>query len=551
MSVLFSYIVNIPNASRIIIVLGCEVMQELGDREKLGNPESLEPKEGSTGTIMTPKHEEDVKQPGAISSNGFYGNGNVNRPNNQAQKQSQLPTRTQGGGGNTSGGNIYPIESLSPYAHKWTIKARCTSKGDIKTWHNKNGEGKLFSVNLLDESGEIRATGFNAECDALYDLFKEGNVYYISAPARIQIAKKQFSNVNNDYEMNFERDTVVEKAEDQDNVPQVRYNFTNLAALQETEKDSTIDVIGILQEVGETSQITSKTTSKPYDKRELTLVDNTGFNVRLTIWGNTATSFDAQPQQVIAFKGVKVSDFGGRSLSLLSSGSMTLDPDIDDAHKLKGWYDAQGQNETYKSHASVMGMTSGRKDEYKTVAAVRDEQLGMSDEKPDYFSLKATVIYVKSESIAYPACQTDGCNKKVIETDPGNWRCEKCDKSWEKPLYRYILQVNASDFTGQLWLSCFDDTGRVIMGCPADDLMALKENDEKAFTEKVADANCRTYNFRIRAKLDNFQEQQRCVLSVSMSICGHLSDYFSAEFDTMSWEQAASTSPASVHDSQS
>jgi replication factor A1 len=107
--------------------------------------------------------------------------------------------------------NIYPIEALSPYAHKWTIKARCTSKSDIKTWHNKNGEGKLFSVNFLDDSGEIRATGFNDQCDALFDLFQEGCVYYISSPCRVQLAKRQFSNVNNDYELTFERDTVVER----------------------------------------------------------------------------------------------------------------------------------------------------------------------------------------------------------------------------------------------------------------------------------------------------------------------------------------------------
>lgn len=84
----------------------------------------------------------------------------------------------------------------------------------------------------------------------------------------------------------------------------------------------------------------SKTTSKPFNKRELTIGDNSGYDVRLTIWGNIAQSFDAAPESVIAFKGLKVSDFGGRSLSLLSPGSMTVDPDIDEAHKLKGWYDA-------------------------------------------------------------------------------------------------------------------------------------------------------------------------------------------------------------------
>lgn len=450
-------------------------------------------------------NQQQQQQPNGISSNGFYGN----KP--EPQKQS-LPERSNinSGANNSSYGNIYPIEALSPYAHKWTIKARVTSKSDIKTWHNKNGEGKLFSVNFLDESGEIRGTGFNDQCDALYELLQEGKVYYVSAPCRVVPAKKQFSNVNNDYELTFERDTVVEKAEDQQGVPTVQYNFTNVGDLQTVEKDTTIDTIAILKEVGDVSQITSKTTSKPYDKRELTLVDDTGFSVRLTIWGNTATAFEAPLESVIAFKGVKVSDFGGRSLSLLSSGSMSIDPDIDDAHKLKGWYDAQGRQDSFTSHAAVMGTTggSGRQDAYKTIQAVRDEQLGMS-ENTDYFTLKATVVYVKQDNIAYPACQSEGCNKKVVEVDPGQWRCERCDKSFPRPEYRFMLSVNVSDHTGQIWLSCFDDSGRLILGSGANELVELKENDEKGFTEKVADANCRTWVFRCRAKMDNYQDAQR------------------------------------------
>lgn len=377
-----------------------------------------------------------------------------------------------------------------------------------------NGEGKLFSVTLLDESGEIRATGFNDQCDTLYDIFDEGNVYYISSPCRVNIAKKQFSNVNNDYELMFERDTLVEKAEEQDGVPQVRFNFTTIGDLQSVEKDTTIDIVGVLKDVGEISQITSKTTSKPYDKRELTLVDNTNYSVRLTVWGNTATTFDVSSESVVAFKGVKVSDFGGRSLSLLSSGSMNINPDIDEAHRLKGWFDAQGRSETFSSHAN-MGATTvssgGRSDQLKTIGQVKDEQLGMNDEKPDFFSLRATVIYIKQDNPTYPSCLSEGCNKKVVNTDIGQWRCERCDKTHDRPEWRYIAPVNVSDHTGQLWLSCFDEVGRMIMGMSADELMDLKENDEKAAQKAFEDANCKMWSFRCKAKMDNFQEQQRSV----------------------------------------
>ncbi|KAJ9641719.1 uncharacterized protein PV06_03743 [Exophiala oligosperma] len=492
---LMGYTANKVKTKRILIVMEIKVLEEFGEHEKLGDPKPLEFK----------AEEEEKPFPTSISSNGFYG------AKQEPQKQSMSMPSHPKPSSSSAHANIYPIEAISPYSNKWTIKARCTSKSDIKTWHNRNGEGKLFSVNLLDESGEIRATGFNDQCDMLYDLFQEGNVYYISSPCRVTFAKKQFSNLPNDYELHFEKDTTVEKAEEQDGVPQVRYNFTSISDLQAVEKDTTIDVIGVLKDIGETSQITSKTTSKPYDKRELTLVDNTGYSVRLTVWGKVAANFDIPPESVVAFKGVKVSDFGGRSLSLLSSGSVTPNPDMEEAHRLKGWYEEQGRSGNFATHANVQGGTSsagGRSDPFKTISQVKEEQLGMSDQ-PDFFSVKASIQYIKQENFCYPSCLSEGCNKKVVEIDPGQWRCERCDKTHEKPEYRYIMSVNVSDHTGQLWVSCFDETGRMIMGKTADELMEIKEVDDKALGDIFSEANCRTWNWKCKAKLDSFQEQQR------------------------------------------
>ncbi|KAF2115515.1 hypothetical protein BDV96DRAFT_493272 [Lophiotrema nucula] len=481
---------------KILILMEVEVLSQYGELDKIGTPEALDMKD-------------DAKpQPAAVSANGFYGD---KPPQPPQQQQRSLPHHQSNP--NTSHPHLYPIESLSPYAHKWTIRARCTHKGEMKTWHNTRGEGKLFSVNLLDDTGEIRATGFNDQVDRLYELFQEGTVYYISAPCKVVIAKKQFSNLANDYELQFERDTEVEKAEDQDNAPQIRFNFTKIGDLNNVEKDSTIDTIGVLKEVGEISTITSKNTNKDFSKRDLTIADDTQTSVRLTIWGNTATGFNAPTESIIAFKGVKVSDFGGRSLSLLSSGSMAIDPDVDEAHKLRGWYNAVGANAQFQTHQNLASTTGGgAKQDTKTVSQVIEEESYLQD-TPSYFTLKASVVYVKNTMVAYPACKTPNCNKKVIDENPNEWWCEKCQLKWDSPEYRYVLNVNVADHTGQLWLSCFDDAGRMIVGMPANDLMDIKEKDDENsttnFMTAMQDATCKTFNFRVRAKMETYQDQPK------------------------------------------
>ncbi|CAF9909670.1 MAG: hypothetical protein GOMPHAMPRED_006836 [Gomphillus americanus] len=473
----------------ILILVDLEVLEGLGVHEKIGNPLALVD-ENQTGESEQP-----------ISANGFYGA--KAEPQPQVKKEQQ-PQRQVSTANDSAYGYIHPIESLSPYNNKWVIKARVTNKSDIKHWHNRNGEGKLFSVNLLDESGEIKATGFNDQVDSFYELLQEGGVYYIST-CKCAFAKKQFNNVNNIYELTFENNTTIEKAESQSDVPQIRFNFTTIGSLQSVEKDAVIDVIGVLRDVGEVSEIISKTTQKPYSKREITLVDNTNFSVRLTLWGTVAGNFNAPLESVVAFKSVKVSDFGGRSLSLLSSGTISIDPDVNEAHTLKGWYDAQGKNDQFSSHANGTGDGAGRPDNQKTIAAVKEENLGMS-EKGDYFSIKATVVHPRQENFAYPACLSEGCQKKVISNDEG-WRCEKCEKTHPNPKWRYMMSVSVTDHTGQMFLSFFNDQGTVIMGMTADKLVELKENNKEK--DAMNQAINKQYVFRCRAKQDTYGEQTR------------------------------------------
>lgn len=480
---------------RILVVLDLENIPAYGVQPKIGDPKSI-PLLGEEGNV----------QP--ISGTNFYGQKTEEKKSNVSMVPS-LPSRPAHD--TRPSANIYPIEALSPYTHaKWTIRARVTVKSDIKRWQKPTGSGKLFSVNFLDESGEIRCTGFNDQVDQFYDLLQTGQVYYISSPCKIALAKKQFSNLPNDYELTFDRETVIEKAEDQGSVPQVRFNFCSLGDLDKADKDSTVDVIGILKEVEDVTPIVSKTTNKPYDKRELTLVDDSGYSVRMTVWGQTATSFDSSPESVLAFRGVKVSDFGGRSLSLLSSGTMAVDPDIPDAHRLKGWYDSQGRNDAFSTHnnmASVGGAT-GRKEESKLIAQIKEDGTGMSG--VEYFNLKATIVYIKQDNFAYPACANQGCNKKVTQMPDDTWRCEKCDAAFPAPEYRYIMSINVCDHTNQMWLSCFDDVGRMLMGASADEIMQKKEEGgDLAAAPLFDEANCRRFNFRCRAKMETFQEQEK------------------------------------------
>ncbi|KAG6917933.1 hypothetical protein DXG01_000370 [Tephrocybe rancida] len=476
---------NYVQEKKLFIILALRVLETT--TEKIGEPKAFEAVDSTTASNVAITPAFTTPAPATSSSSS--------KPPVQ-QNPSSANLGAKGGRG-----SIFPIEGLSPYQNNWTIKARVTQKSEIKTWSNARGEGKLFNVTLMDDTGEIRATGFNLAVDELYPKLDEGKVYYISK-ARVNLAKKKFSNLANDYELGLERNTEVEECHETTNLPMIKYHFVPLSGLEELPKDSTCDVIAIVKEI---------------PKRELMLVDQSGFSVRLTLWGKQAEQYNADDFPVIAFKGVKVGDFGGRSLSMFSSSTMTINPDIEECFALRGWYDSAGAGQSFQAHSNVAGGGGAgggfKREEMRSLHDVKEAQLGQQD-KVDYFSTRATIMHIKADNICYPACPTVGCNKKVVEVN-GSWRCEKCNKSFEAPEYRYIMSLAVADYSGQAWLQGFNDVGLAVFGMPANDLVEIKENNDAKFNVILHKANCMTFNFSCRAKQDEYNGTTRTRYGIS------------------------------------
>lgn len=143
-----------------------------------------------------------------------------------------------------------------------------------------------------------------------------------------------------------------------------------------------------------------------------------------------------------------MSDYGGRSLGVGSNTTMQINPDIPDAHAIRGWFDQGGSDMETKNLSENRGGQSGGAEAsyaasapWKTFDRLKDEQMGMSD-KPDYFQVNGIVLYAKKDNSMYMACPGDKCNKKVVDQNNGEYRCEKCNRSYPNFNWRMILSVS-------------------------------------------------------------------------------------------------------------
>uniref|UniRef100_A0A673A7L1 Replication protein A subunit n=1 Tax=Sphaeramia orbicularis TaxID=375764 RepID=A0A673A7L1_9TELE len=394
---------------------------------------------------------------------------------------------------------------------KWTIRARVTNKSSIRTWSNSRGDGKLFSMEIVDESGEIRVTGFNQEVDKFFSLIEVGKVYYVSKGS-LKIANKQYTSVKNDYEMTLNGESTILPCEDSSDVPMVQCDFVSIGDLEVKDKDSIVDVIGVCKSVDEVTRLTTKT-NREVSKRTLNLMDMSGKMVTVTLWGEEAEKFDGSGQPIVAIKGAKLSDFGGRSLSASFSSTLMINPDIPEAYKLRGWYDKEGHAMDGQSLTEVKGGSGGGLTNWKSISDVKTEHLGHGD-KGDYYTCIATIVYLRKENCLYQACPSQDCNKKVVDQQNGMFRCEKCDKEFPNFKYRLILSANIADYGDNQWVTCFQESAEAILGQNAAYLGQLKDSNEAAFDEVFQQANFNTFVFRNRVKLETYNDESRIKATV-------------------------------------
>jgi len=150
----------------------------------------------------------------------------------------------------------------------------------------------------------------------------------------------------------------------------------------------------------------------------------------------------------------------------------------------------------------------------KALVQIKDERLGM--EKADVIVCPSTITYFKRDFTSekmpwYLACPNKDCNKKVTVNDvSGEVFCEKCNMNYAQGVPRYILNFIICDYSGSAWVTAFNEQAEAILGVPASRLQECKTaNNEQAFESVFQQAVFKSFVFKIRAKAETVQDEQR------------------------------------------
>jgi replication factor A1 len=538
----------------VIIVLKMTILEN-HPGQRIGNPVDLE--KAAPGSLPAAQAPAVSAKPLYNSTNGTgatsggsnqgeskgdnsYGNSNSNNYNNSASSnpygahanatpQHAPIVRASATAGSAS--HITPIAQLNMYQNKWVIKARVTSKSDIRTWSNAKGEGSLFSIELLDASGmDVRATLFKEAVDKFYNMLEPGKVYTFTG-GRLKVANMQYNTCKSNFEITFDQNSEIHLDNDTGDICQQIYEFCKIADLEAVEANKNVDVLAIVKTVGDPVTIVSKKSGNELTKCDLTLVDDSQVEVNLTLWGDKATRAPAEygGSPVVAFRRARVSDYGGKSLS--GGDGIDINPDVPETQILASWWTASGSSgAAARSLSSSLGGAAGKIDslaERKDIATIKNDNLGYTNpDKPDWLSFKATITFIKKDKEGgawYPACANSGepCKNrfKVTQTVDGQWYCDKCQGTYQNCIRRWIFSGVVEDGTSSTWVSFFNEQAEALFsGATADDVYnktyAGDGHDQDAYDSYFARAQFSECIFKCKVKNEMVNEESRVKTSV-------------------------------------
>ena len=538
---------------KICILLGCKTAGS-NPGDKIGTP--MDNSKIPGGPLPMEMNNNNFGNNKSVGAQPMYGG---------MQGQQQPPTNSYGGGGvggnpygggggggsnnRFSGGNgggggassapivrtsgtgqpITPISGLNMYSNRWTIRAKVSGKSDIKTWSNAKGEGSLFSMELLDSSGvDVRCTFFKEGVDKFYNFLEVGRVYTFSG-GRLKVANMQYNNCKSQFEITFDQNSEIH-LDETGPADDIRdsYEFVKIDRLKVVDPNTMVDVLAVVKHVGDPASIVSKKSGKELVKCELTIEDDSGAEVRLTMWGDAAQQahdrFSGMP--VVAFKRAKVSDYGGRTLS---GSGFEVNPSIPQANSLKQWWSMNGNNgiSTTRSLSTTMGGNRGPDpfEQRKFISAIKSEKMGYND-NPDWLSFKATITFLKKEKLGdegawYTACANtdDPCKNmyKATQISDGNWHCDKCMKTYENCVRRFIFSGTVADDTCTSWVSVFNEQAEIILnGATANDLYAQVMNGDgkDLYDSTFMKSTYTEWIFKCKVKQELVGDEQRVKTSL-------------------------------------
>ncbi|XP_062181791.1 replication protein A 70 kDa DNA-binding subunit C-like [Phragmites australis] len=411
--------------------------------------------------------------------------------------------------------SICMLKDIHPRGRHWTVCTRVSRMWDYRGGTDDDDIRHLDLV-LLDAEG----TAIYAEIgsDNVKDkkpLLAEGNIYMFKR-FRVLNSKSSYRPVDSEYMIQITCHTLIEESNAfQTDFPLYTYNLTKFPDLPALvgETKYFVDVIGLITEVTDPVTVQLHNQSKPTVRRAITLRDTSNYEIKLYLWGQRASEFNAseiyaigQGAPVIAiFVGTLMKSYKGEhSLSGNAACRWYINPAVPEAHavldRLRGTFQPV-QHVSPDEHTAALQPVTIEAQE-KTLEDMF--KISPYDFPPEGFRCTITVSRVDPFlSWCFPSCNR--CSRAALP-DSAGYKCPHCKCTGSK--FKYRICFMGTDGTDEAEFVLFGDMGRRLVHKDVKVLMRSCRSAD-GIPSEIASLVSQKYHFTVNVSSKSFEKPQR------------------------------------------
>nr|XP_034915104.1 replication protein A 70 kDa DNA-binding subunit B-like [Populus alba] len=340
------------------------------------------------------------------------------------------------------------LHNIKKYVFYPLIRARV-----CRVWIPKqNGQATNFNCLFVDrEGGAIQGSAKSRDAAHFSSIIIEGGYYEVK---NFYTFENRYMNVVVGHEavVDLKSDTKVTHLNSPPlSIPRYYFNFTDFAHVLNKEKGSRLltDVLGRLKAIQPIEKILVRGQTLE-DKREFILENIRGEELRITLWGDIARSFDdaslaeQDSPLIVAFAGFRVSEFRGSANLIGTAASVWyFNPDIPELLAYKHYYAqmAVDLHQLPPSSGAVLSLETQINENRRTIREILC--MDPYEHKNERFTCKAFIVdYDLFKGWWCQSCPD--CNKPLSGL-PNNLRCMEHDYPSSAPVPWFRLNCIVSD----------------------------------------------------------------------------------------------------------
>jgi len=138
----------------------------------------------------------------------------------------------------------------------------------------------------------------------------------------VKLANPKFKQNNSEYQIVFDKEeAIIKEANEDKNISQNRFNFTTIEEIEKRDATTIVDLAAFVKSEGSCEDVPLKNSNEIKSRKVITLYDDTGYAIDLTMWGDAAKAVHADRNSLVLIKGAKIHEY--RERKGLSYGANT------------------------------------------------------------------------------------------------------------------------------------------------------------------------------------------------------------------------------------